>query len=82
MAAADGDRGAVRRSDRFDALFDAHYADVLAFTLRRTASRAEAEDIAAETFAVVWRRSDSVRDPGDPMALRDRERLAAKPTAL
>lgn len=66
MAAADGAPGGVGRSDRFDVMFDAHYAEVLAFVLRRTASRAEAEDIAAETFAVVWRRSDSVIDPALP----------------
>jgi RNA polymerase sigma factor (sigma-70 family) len=66
MQAADRARREVDRSDRFDALFDAHYAEVLAFALRRTASRAEAEDIAAETFAVACRRSDSVPDPAIP----------------
>lgn len=66
MEAADRHRREVGRSDRFDSLFDAHYPDVLAFALRRTASRAEAEDIAAETFAVACRRSDSVPDPAIP----------------
>jgi RNA polymerase sigma factor (sigma-70 family) len=66
MEAADGDRGEVNRGERFDALFDAHYADVLAFAVRRTASRAEAEDIAAETFAVACRRGASVPDPAIP----------------
>lgn len=46
----------MEAAERFDALFDAHYAEVLAYALRRTASRAEAEDIAAETFAVACRR--------------------------
>jgi RNA polymerase sigma-70 factor (ECF subfamily) len=53
----------MEAAERFDALFDAHYAEVLAYALRRTASRAEAEDIAAETFAVACRRGASVPDP-------------------
>jgi RNA polymerase sigma factor (sigma-70 family) len=53
----------MEAADRFDALFDAHYAEILAFALRRTASRADAEEIAAETFAVVCRRGASVPDP-------------------
>jgi RNA polymerase sigma factor (sigma-70 family) len=64
--ATDGERGEVGASDRFDALFNAHYADLLAFALRRTASRAEAEDIAAETFAVACRRGAAVPDPAIP----------------
>jgi RNA polymerase sigma factor (sigma-70 family) len=63
MEGADRQRAEV---NRFDALFDAHYAEVLAFALRRTASRAEAEDIAAETFAVACRRGASVPDPAIP----------------
>jgi RNA polymerase sigma factor (sigma-70 family) len=66
MGAADRAGREVGRGDRFEALFDAHYAEVLAFALRRTASRAEAEDIAAETFAVACRRGDSVPAPAIP----------------
>ena len=42
----------------FDAAFDAHYASVLAFALRRVTGRGDAEDVAAETFAVAWRRRE------------------------
>jgi RNA polymerase sigma factor (sigma-70 family) len=42
--------------DEFEALFDGHYADVLAYAIRRCASRQDAEDVVAETFAVAWRR--------------------------
>jgi RNA polymerase sigma factor (sigma-70 family) len=40
---------------RFEALFHANYPSVLAYALRR-ADRQVAEDVAAETFAVAWRR--------------------------
>ena len=42
--------------ERFEALFDANYGDVLAYTVRRCASRQDAEDVVAETFTVAWRR--------------------------
>lgn len=42
--------------ERFEALFNANYGDVLAYTVRRCPSRQDAEDIVAETFAVAWRR--------------------------
>jgi RNA polymerase sigma-70 factor, ECF subfamily len=57
------DRGRARGgASRFDAAFDAHYLKVLAFAIRRMESRAEAEDVAAETFAVAWRRRDTIPD--------------------
>lgn len=49
--------------DRFEALWHAHYADVLAFTLRRIGDEATAGDLTAETFTVAWRRFDSAPDP-------------------
>jgi RNA polymerase sigma-70 factor, ECF subfamily len=58
-----GERG---REDGFDRCFRAHYADVLAFALRRLRDRAAAEDVAAETFAIAWRRLERVPDPGLP----------------
>src|SRR6266542_3605025 len=57
------DRGSARGgASRFDAAFDAHYLKVLAFAIRRMESRPEAEDVAAETFAVAWRRRDAIPD--------------------
>lgn len=48
---------------RFEEAFDAHHADVLAFAVRRVPGRAAAEDVVAETFAVVWRRRDVIPEP-------------------
>lgn len=44
---------------RFDALFRDHQRAVLAYAIRRTATHADAEDAAAETFIVVWRKIES-----------------------
>lgn len=51
---------------RFDVAFDAHYRHVLSFALRRVPSRTDADDVAAETFAVAWRRRDSIPEPSLP----------------
>lgn len=45
--------------DRFEALYWAHHQELLAFIRRRT-SPDVAEDIAAETFVVAWRRIEEV----------------------
>jgi RNA polymerase sigma factor (sigma-70 family) len=50
---------------RFESCFRDNYAAVLAFAVRRLPDRATAEDAAAETFAVVWRRRDLI--PGEPL---------------
>jgi RNA polymerase sigma-70 factor (ECF subfamily) len=50
---------------QFDACFRAHYAEVLAYALRRLGERGAAEDVAAQTFAVAWRRLDAL--PADPL---------------
>src|SRR3712207_3122205 len=44
----------------FDDWFAAHYPAIAAFTRRRCASPQDAEDAAAEVFAVAWRRFDEV----------------------
>jgi RNA polymerase sigma factor (sigma-70 family) len=50
---------------RFESCFRDNYASILAFAIRRLPNRAAAEDAAAETFAVAWRRRDSL--PAEPM---------------
>jgi RNA polymerase sigma-70 factor (ECF subfamily) len=52
--------------NRFECCFRAHYADVLAFAIRRLGDRAAAEDAASEVFAVAWRRRERVPDPPLP----------------
>jgi RNA polymerase sigma-70 factor (ECF subfamily) len=64
-----GDRpGAVAdlERERFERCFRAHYADVLAFAIRRLGDRAAAEDATSEVFAVAWRRRERVPDPPLP----------------
>lgn len=46
--------------ERFHALFNANYGDVLAYAVRRCPSRQDAEDVTAETFAVAWRRIEDI----------------------
>ena len=53
-----------RDLERFDALFASHQGLVLAYALRRCANPVDAEDVAAETFIVAWRKLDSI--PSDP----------------
>ena len=50
----------VSRLARFDALFTAHQRHVLAYAMRRTQAWADAEDVAAETFAIAWRKVDTI----------------------
>ena len=57
--------GAAPPLARFDALFTEHQRHVLAYAMQRTQTLADAEDVAAETFAIAWRRLDAV--PGDPL---------------
>lgn len=45
---------------RFDAIFTEHQRAVLAYAMRRTANLADAEDAAAETFAIAWRKLDTI----------------------
>jgi RNA polymerase sigma-70 factor, ECF subfamily len=48
--------------DRFERCFRDHYAQLLAFSMRRVCGREPAEDVVAETFAVAWRRRDRIPD--------------------
>ncbi len=51
---------------RFDALFMEHRRPVLAYAMRRTPTLADAEDVAAETFIIAWRKVDSIPADGLP----------------
>lgn len=51
---------ASEREAGFRALYRHAYRPLLAYSLRRYADRAEAEDIVSETFLVAWRRFDEV----------------------
>jgi RNA polymerase sigma-70 factor (ECF subfamily) len=55
----------VARRTRFEHLYEAHYAAVLAYALRRT-ERTVAHDVAAETFLVAWRRLEVVPADATP----------------
>ena len=48
------------RLARFDILFTEHQRAVLAYTMRRTPTLADAEDATAETFAIAWRKFESI----------------------
>lgn len=52
--------------DRFERCFREHYAQVLAFSMRRVSGREIAEDVVADTFAVAWRRRDRIAEPALP----------------
>jgi len=45
---------------RFHELFRDHERAVLAYAIRRTPTFADAEDVAAETFIIAWRKIDAV----------------------
>jgi RNA polymerase sigma factor (sigma-70 family) len=55
-------------AERFTALYDRHYRNVLGYTLLRAAQDA-AEDVVSETFLVAWRRLDDLPDPPLPWLL-------------
>ncbi len=48
------------RLARFETLFAAHERHVLAYAMRRTRTPADAEDVAAETFTIAWRKVDAI----------------------
>ena len=56
----------IEASDAFQALYRLCYPDVLAYCARRV-GREEASDVAADVFAVAWRRLDDV--PGGKESL-------------
>jgi RNA polymerase sigma-70 factor (ECF subfamily) len=48
--------------DRFQRIFQANYASLIGYALRRTASVEDAADAVAESFLAAWRRLDEVPD--------------------
>jgi RNA polymerase sigma-70 factor (ECF subfamily) len=87
--------GAFDRDGRFAACFELYYPRVLGYGLRRLPDREAAEDAAAETFLVAWRRFDDAPPDQLPWLLaiarnviynesrsaRRRDRLAARVAA-
>lgn len=58
------------RARRFDALYVQHYGALLAYAIRRTATRDDAQDVVAEVFTTAWRQMDRLPDePGDRLWL-------------
>ena len=55
------------REDRFCALYEGTRPHIIAYALRRTASRDDAADVVAETFEIAWRRLDDI--PADHAGL-------------
>jgi RNA polymerase sigma-70 factor (ECF subfamily) len=47
---------------RFEALYAAHQRAVLAYAMRRSESLVDAEDAAAEAFAIAWRKLSTIPD--------------------
>jgi len=58
----DGDREA------FESLYERYARPVFGFALRRLRDRSQAEDVAQETFASVWRSASSYRPERGPVA--------------
>ncbi|MEV0198432.1 RNA polymerase sigma factor [Nonomuraea sp. NPDC050691] len=53
------------RKQRFEVIYVANYADILAYIRRRTDSHEDAADALAETFTTTWRRLDDVPEGRD-----------------
>jgi RNA polymerase sigma-70 factor, ECF subfamily len=65
---AGDDHAAFRRSQAdFDALFRAHYAEIVRYLAVRLGSRDDAADVAAEVFVAAWRGVPRLRYRGRPV---------------
>jgi RNA polymerase sigma-70 factor, ECF subfamily len=53
--------------EQFRRLFASHYRAVLAYALRRCRTPQDAQDVAAETFTVAWRRMGDVGEVDDAL---------------
>lgn len=63
--------------ERFEAIFRSTYSSVLAYAIRRSAERGAAEEAAAETFLIAWRRLEDVPKPALPWLLGTTRRVLA-----
>jgi RNA polymerase sigma factor (sigma-70 family) len=52
--------------DAFEALWESHYAEVLAFCIRRLGNRQDGADATADVFLVAWRRAADIPEPARP----------------
>ncbi len=75
-------------ASQFAAIYHQHYGKVLGYLLTRT-GRQVAEDVAAETFTVAWRRFSTLPDPPLPWllgvarnVLRQQQRASSRRDAL
>ena len=65
---AGDDHAGFRRHQRdFDALFRAHYAEIVRYLAVRLGSRDDAADVAAEVFVAAWRGVPRLRYRGRPV---------------
>ncbi|MGH9053837.1 MAG: RNA polymerase sigma factor [Acidimicrobiia bacterium] len=60
--------GANEALRAFEELFDSTYRQVLAYCLRRTPSREDAEDVVAATYLVAWTKIEEVAAARVPLA--------------
>lgn len=52
------------RVAKFEALYNAHFADIARYASRRC-DRVSAIDVVAEAFTIAWRRFDEIEDPAN-----------------
>jgi RNA polymerase sigma factor (sigma-70 family) len=57
------------RELRFRELYERHYATLLAYSLRRSVDPADAHDVVADTFLVLWRRLDEAPQTDEEIPL-------------
>jgi RNA polymerase sigma factor (sigma-70 family) len=77
MSEKDKLRGQASRASRFEAIFRSTHRQVLAYVLRRTTDRNDAEEVVSETFLIAWRRLDALPEEPLPWLLGTARRVLA-----